>query len=539
MKHYHQLALLICLLNFVFGFIAQSKIPLFNDEIDIGYQAWSLSSNLQDYRGNFLPTYISSLSESRAPLQMYFTLPFVAALGPQDLAVRLPVLILSSVTLYLFFVLIFYLTKQPTLSLLSSLFLFITPWFFHYGHLAFEVSLLLCLILASLLAYLYSRPLLHLLFICLALYTYNTAYIFLPLFLLFFYRQYPAPFRQLFRPLPIFLTLILLLPLGYHNLLGQGANRFGQISIFSSPEVINSIIERRTELQTDQANERLFHNKLISYIYAVYHNYSQSFSTQFLLLSGDPNPRHTPPSTSPLLPVFLITVILGLVRHLRHTSPSGRLFLYWLIISPLAASLTQGGGLHATRLIFMTIPLAYFSASGLLSLYSYHRPLSFLLALLMFLNFASFLHTYLSHYLFHSFQYFSYGYSELFSPHPSCQRHIISQNRFDKLLPFMFYQQVPPLSVQPLNDTPQLLESQRHGYSFASDRYLFITDWGDSDILRSAGNLASPGDCLYLFQQSDIPGDMDFSHTPLPGFTTLRTIYSPLHQPYAQLIQKI
>ena len=33
-------------------------ISLFGDEIDAGYQAWSLATTLRDYRGHFLPTYI-------------------------------------------------------------------------------------------------------------------------------------------------------------------------------------------------------------------------------------------------------------------------------------------------------------------------------------------------------------------------------------------------------------------------------------------------------------------------------------------------
>src|SRR3989304_7656015 len=74
---------------------------LFGDEVDVGYHAWSLATTLRDYRGNFLPTYIQSLSEARAPLLMYLTAPFVGLFGPSNFSVRLPSALMGVASLYL------------------------------------------------------------------------------------------------------------------------------------------------------------------------------------------------------------------------------------------------------------------------------------------------------------------------------------------------------------------------------------------------------------------------------------------------------
>ena len=125
------------------------NLSLFGDEIDVGYQAFSLLQTGRDYKGNFLPTYIQSLSESRAPLLIYLTIPTVKIFGLNPLGVRLPPIIFGVLSIYLFYKLIFLLSKSDKLALYSSTALSLMPWHFHYSRSAFEVTLLLSIILAA------------------------------------------------------------------------------------------------------------------------------------------------------------------------------------------------------------------------------------------------------------------------------------------------------------------------------------------------------------------------------------------------------
>ena len=70
---------------------------MFGDEVDVGYQAYSLFKTGRDLYAQAFPTYIHSLSEWRAPLLMYATVPTVAAFGTSELGVRLPQVIFEEV----------------------------------------------------------------------------------------------------------------------------------------------------------------------------------------------------------------------------------------------------------------------------------------------------------------------------------------------------------------------------------------------------------------------------------------------------------
>ena len=67
------------------------RVPpsLFGDELDVGYQAYSLLKTGQDLRGHTLPVLIQSLSEYRAPLFIYSDIPFIALFGLNEWGVRL------------------------------------------------------------------------------------------------------------------------------------------------------------------------------------------------------------------------------------------------------------------------------------------------------------------------------------------------------------------------------------------------------------------------------------------------------------------
>ena len=89
---------LILALGLVLRLIMMATIPgeLFGDEVDVGYQAYSLFKTGKDLYGQTLPLYIHSLSEWRAPLLMYATVPTIAVFGLNEYGVRLPEVILGA-----------------------------------------------------------------------------------------------------------------------------------------------------------------------------------------------------------------------------------------------------------------------------------------------------------------------------------------------------------------------------------------------------------------------------------------------------------
>jgi len=169
---------------FRFFNLTHLPIALFGDEIDVGYQAWSLITTGRDYMGHLLPTYFQSLSEWRAPLLMYITAPFVGIFGPTDLAVRLPVALLGSASIYLIYLLGVVIFKNKRTALLSAFLLALTPWHIHYSRAAFEVVPLVFLILLGTYLFFKEKYFVSLIPFILTFYTYSTAMVFTPLFVI-------------------------------------------------------------------------------------------------------------------------------------------------------------------------------------------------------------------------------------------------------------------------------------------------------------------------------------------------------------------
>jgi 4-amino-4-deoxy-L-arabinose transferase-like glycosyltransferase len=534
MKTSKILLLTIILVTFFLKLYHLSSPPLFNDEMDVGNQAYSLATTLKDYKGNFLPTYIQSFSESRAPFLMYLTLPFVKLFGLNYLSVRLPSVIISSLSLYFFFLLVKKISKKESLALLSVLILSSSPTFFHYSRLAFESSLLLLLILSASYYYLDKKYLTSFILFSLSFYTYNTSNLFVPLITLYlFVFSYKDISDKKSYVKKLILPLILLLPLLLQIIYGTATNRFSLISIFSKNHQATVEVKRSSSDNPYALQEKIFHNRPLEIITIFSKNYLTSFSTQNLFISGDPNPRHSVPGFGFfLLPLALLLPISLFSKHIINP-----LFLYWLLISPIAAALTLDGGLHSTRLFLMLPALAYFLATGADYLYQKSKILSLLLLLVTVFYFSSFLHELNNHYPKDQFESWGYGYQDIFTNLPDYNRFLISNTEYNLLTPHAFYQKIDPHYFQDpsFSDQPQdnILEDFT-GYQSSPVSYL-ITNW-NGDTLEQVKNKTHSGDLILLKQIKDIPGNMELSN--FENFEIVKQVRDPYQNLLYQLILK-
>ncbi len=186
------LSLLLGLSLVIRGFSVSSLPPeLFGDEIDVGYQAYSLLKTGKDLYGQLFPTYIHSLSEWRTPLLMYYTVPAIALLGNSELGVRMPEVVLGALSPVILFLLVYQLSKSKKLGLLSSLVLVLMPWHILYSRAAFEAVLLLDFVMLGTLLLFRRNYILSAVFFALTFYIYSTAIVFTPLwiFALFSYSE--------------------------------------------------------------------------------------------------------------------------------------------------------------------------------------------------------------------------------------------------------------------------------------------------------------------------------------------------------------
>lgn len=532
--------------------LSDLPISLFGDEVDVGYHAWSLITTGRDYMGHFLPTYIQSLAEWRAPLLMYLTAPFVGVMGPSALAIRLPVALLGIASIYL----IYLVTKQlfpsnnrdlksEIFPLLSALVLAITPWHLHYSRAAFEVVPLLFLELLATYLFISGREFISFVIFALTLYTYSTASVFTPLLVIVLYLLYRPKIFQTKNFWKFIPSILVALPLIYNIFFGQAAGRFKGISIFNDPKTIEAIILQRINPWVEKSlAEVFFHNKYFAYSNAFVQNYLQSFSPQFLFLQGDPNFRQSVGTQGELLWIFLPFLLWGLYSSVKNIKEKPfLLIILWLLLSPIASSLTQGGGTHATRLFIMLPPLVIFTALGLQAFLdnAKNKFLWILVFLLFLFGFASYWHRYSNHYRFESAALWQSGYSEIFhqlKPLLGGDKNVYVNNTFSpSLIKFALFTEYPPSAflVDFRGDNPDSFDNDLFkGFRFG-EHYFF----GQTSSLESLDRLLRPGDLYLAAQGKEIPGDWDWTKTPSKGFKAVGFTRDTLGQPQYYLLEKL
>lgn len=530
------LLFLILFFSLITGLYKLNLLPLFADELDVGNQAYSLLTTARDYSGNFLPTYLQSFNEWRAPLLVYTTIPFVAIFGRSPISVRLPPLIFGLLSIFFLYKLVLKLSQKPSLALVSASLLSLLPWHFHYSRTSFEVTLLLALILSACFYFFQKRYFLSCFLFTLSFYTYNTANVFVPLLIAFLFLSSRPQIK-----LASFLPLLLLIPLAFQIISGSAANRFSHISIFQNQNEINQIIFKRTGFSSSPgANERFFHNKANSWLKQFSQNYLTALSPSFLFVSGDPNPRHSIPGFGLLSFALFLPLVLGLIKS-DYRQPLARFMVFFLAIAPIPSSLTQDGANHATRLFLLLPPLSYFSAQGILYLKKNFKSVFFVFLLLFSHYLINFTHEYFVHYPKESFEYWQYGQEQLFSSLPqNAPRYFISNTTYSSLKPYIFFQNSSPFLTQKpsFTDQEKTLDLDLLGFML-DDHLFFINNWQSNDPLAKISTFAQSGDVFLLYQLKDIPGDWDFTKTPLSNFKTIKTVYNPNQSIFGQIIQKI
>lgn len=527
---------------------------LFGDELDVGYQAYSLLQTGRDYKGHFLPTYLQSFSEWRAPLLMYATIPFVAIFGLNEWGVRLPSAVFGSLIVLLLYLLINQLNQDKKIALLSAFFLAISPWHIQYSRAAFEVALMLFLITAGCLSLLRAHQKNNLklavmagLLFALPLYTYNTANVFVPLLMFILFLIYlPLTKRKRLIATTIITFSILIIPLCVNIIFGHAADRYQAFSIFTNQEIVGKINLMRSYPNTTALVEKIFHNKPIEWVKKIAQNYTAAFSPQFLFIHGDVTFRHSLHEVGQFFWFQLPLILFGLyysIKNLRHKQ--NLFWLGWLLIAPLSSSLTIDGAYHATRLFFMVIPLSVFSAYGGLIiikklskikkksifLFGFLALLIFLIPLMEFLHYQ---HYYWKHYPFDSWRWWHWGYKEAVNSLVSLENEfdqIMIETTYEPaLIRYLFWKKYPPQKVFNLNDQikPRAVDDLS-GFCL-DNRTCFI----DFEGMLKKEQIKK--DVLYLIsQERNVSGD--WSESAPEWIEVIKTIRNPWGDPIFYLVK--
>lgn len=525
-------------------FLNKTPPALFGDEIDVGYQAYSLWTTGHDYMGHKQPIYIQSINEWRNALLVYITAPFIGTLGLNEWGVRFPPALLGVLSIFLVYVLTKEISRNNRIALWSAFVCTIIPWHVHYSRAAFDQTLLMCLLLAGTFFFLKEKFIGSALFFGLTLYTYNTANIFVPTIIIFLMFSCKERFKKGYKNILLAggILALISLPIAWNIFFGEGATRFKSISVFSDSKIVDEIVFKRNTGLTSQTVERVFHNKLWLFGSIFLKNYLSAFSPQFLFLSGDANPRHNVPGFGelflPMLPFLLVGMFYLLNNSLRVKTKN--LILFWLLLAPVPSTLTIDGAGHATRLFLLVFPLVFLVGLGIERVTIANWKKIFTVFLFMFCV-IFWWHEYFVHYPKEQAEYWRYGYKEAFlwlKEHESeFDRVFLNNNHDPVLISYCFWTKKHPFWFRQnyLGDKAEKnIISGFDGFKTGNVYLGGISKEAKQSWLIE--NLDSK--TVYLaFQKDEIPGNWDWGKSPPRGIKVLKVVNEPMsNTPYIYLL---
>jgi len=433
-KHKLFLAVLV-LISFISFILRFWKIwqypPLLWDEAALGYNAYSILKTGRDEYGKLLPLIFKSFGDYKPGLYVYLVLPFVKILGLNELAVRIPSIILGALTPLVLYLFIKDFLKDEKVGILTATVLTFMPWHIHFSRGSWEVNVMVFfLVLGSWLFVKGSRfVLFSLISFLFALWTYQGAKIMVPLILFglitFNFEHFRKNLKRTRGSKKVFIVLIVVIALMgqwyLQSFAGPAKNRLKVMSLFSyhRPQEEIAMILNENDKTVKDHHFSLFHGEWLHFLRGASTRYFNHFSPRFLAFDGDwSNPRHSAPYFGMIGHLNFVLFLIGLAWFLaKKHSNKEYFFLYWLLVSPLPAALTRDI-ISGVRALPMVIPIAFFVGFALKEIINFRfkkstKLLIFVGIILFFIfDFVYFSDLYYSHMVKRSPKNWLYGYKE-------------------------------------------------------------------------------------------------------------------------------
>lgn len=529
MKYKVSLALfLIVILAFFLRFYQVTKVPpaLNWDEVSIGYNAYSLSKTGKDEWGKSIPTHFKSYGEYKLPVQVYFSIPAISILGLNELGVRITPVIYGTLTVMVTFFLGRLLFQSNLAGLIASLLLAISPWHIQLTRASFESSFATFWVVLGIwfLVKGFKQQkwfLVSMIPFAISVFTYNSARIFTPIFLLItliIYRKTLIKFKRVVI-LSIIFFIVLLIPLTPFLLSGERSARYKLVSITDDPGLIPRINENRGHSNLPQPLPRLVHNKLTYVAFYFTRNYLSHFNPDFLFISGAPHKQHHAQRMGELYWFQAPFLILGLVGLFYLKQKFRWILLSWLLVAFIPVATTGDSIPHALRTLTAAPFYQLVSAFGFLISWGWirNKPSTFKLSatviIIVIMTFS--IKTYLNNYYFVYPKLYSrdwqYGYKqavEYIKNHQGEYDLIVFTRHYGEPHMFtLFYLNYDPAKYQ---NNPNLVRYETNDWVWVErfDKYYF-PDLGDEGTQFADIAKINPGKkMLFIGRAVDFPKEI-------------------------------
>ena len=536
-------------------------VSLFSDELDVGYQAYSILQTGKDYFGNPWPIHFQSFADTRTPLYIYSSVATVKVFGITAWGVRFPAAIFGILGVWAIYLLVKELFKDEKMAIIASGVLALSPWHIQYSRAGFEVTMLLTFLLLGL--YFFFKSLkepkwlwLSVVFLVSCLWIYSTAKLFIPLLLVFLFLVWRKQILIMDRfnfTKTVLAGLVVGLPIVLSTIFGGGALRFNYLSVYTDPTVPTEVsYARLTDAAVEGAGRNIFeraeswlvHNKYTYWKARIIENYYKSFSSEFLFLKGDLNLRHSIEGIGQFYKIEAFALILGLISFAAFFKDKKlkAFMFFWLVAGSIPSVITRDGGGHATRLILVLPPLVFLISYGLSRGVEMFSPMlrrilvGCYLALFIF-NFWSYQHNYSVHNPWYSERSWHAGYKELVELvkkyEGGFKKIIISNADQPPAIFFAAYYPVPPEKWQEGLDEEFV---QDFGNMAHIEKYYF-GQVGEEGIAKLGQSLDK--DTLYIAAQREIEGNLIRDPQKAPeGLKVIDSVIYPSGEPAFYFLTK-
>lgn len=365
------------------------------DEASAGYDAYSILNYGIDRNGNVMPAFLVAWGSGQNALLSYLMIPFIKIFGLNLLSVRLPMAILSSVSLIIIYLLLKKISNKK-LALIGLTFFAICPWHIMKSRWGLESNLFPDLILIF--VYLLikgiedkNKIIYYLSFVIagISAYAYGTSYFFLPFFiipvLIFLLRKKQITIKQAILSLLIVgivsLPIILMVIINTFNL--QQIN----LPFLTIPKM---------EVNRFQVMTSVFSSEFLSTSIS---NFVESL--KILILQTDNLPWN---SIVPFGIIYIFSgvfTILGIInafaKNKKIEIKYNWIFNVWFIVTIILAFICEP---NINRLNIMMIPIIYYTIVGIYMIVDYFerkklKVINILILVLYIAFFVAFIVSYL------------------------------------------------------------------------------------------------------------------------------------------------
>lgn len=450
------------------------------DEVSLGYNAYSLLKTGQDEWGVKLPLILRAFGDYKLPVYVYLAVVSQALLGLTALATKLPSVLLGTGLIVVTYGLG---TKlfSPRVGLVAAILVAVSPWTLFLSRVSLEANVGAFWVAAGMYYLLIHKSTRAILLLGISVWSYNSARIFVPLMLVAFWWFNRRKIQ--FSPLTILLSLVLFLPMIWQLVQPEGVARYHWLSILNEGGIAQ-INQLRGQTSLSPIFSRLVFNKGTFFAFSVAKNYVSYLSPQFLFFTGGSHYQFSIPGQGLLYPLTLPFFVVGLVYLVKKRS----WILVWLLLAPLAGSITRDSPHTLRAIVMLPLPMLI-SAVGLVWLAQTWK------ALLVVTAFTILLALQLESYLLAAYSYrtdyswaWQYGYQQVvqfIKPRFADYDQIVMTKRYGEPHEFVLYYW--PWNPAAYQTDPQLNRYFRSDWYWVDgfSKFKFVNDWEMKDYVAN------------------------------------------------------